>query len=209
MFNSNEKYFGRVKHKIEYFGYILDIFEDERIVKIFEVKGGRRIEKRMLIRGKIGQVVGEQHFMLFEVMLKENSQIKVFDRVYIGPGPKANIEMIIQKIDYNALTEIAKSRLEEVIRKIIKDTENKWVNFFNVAGPITPKLHVLELLPHIGKKKMWIIIREREVKPFTTFKDIEERTGIDPVKAICGRIIEEIVDNQKYHIFVYKPKQPK
>lgn len=197
---------GKIKHKIEYFGYLLDIFEDERVIKTFEYKGNRKIERKTLIRGKIGQVLGEQLFMLFEVLLKEDTKADIFDRIYIGPGPKANIDIIIQRIGYEALTSIAKIRLEDIIRRIIASTERRWIEFFNNAGPITPKLHTLELLPHIGKKKMWIIIKERELKPFMNFKDIEDRTGIDPVKAICGRVLEELMFDQKYYLFVYKPK---
>jgi len=202
---------GRFKPRVtEYFGYVLDIFEDERVIKTYEVKGGRRVERRTLIRGRIGQVIGDQHFVLFEVLFTPDAKVDVMDKVYIGPGkPKANVEMIIQRIDYGDLTEMAKTRLEEVVKKIVVENEGRWVQFFNTAGPVTPKLHALELLPHIGKKKMWTIVKERDAKPFESFKDIEERTGIDPVKALCGRIMEELMNDEKYYLFVYKRREEK
>jgi putative nucleotide binding protein len=203
---SSEVFGGRGKPKIEYYGYILDIFEDERMIRTFEYKGGRRVERRSLVRGRIAQVVGEKHFILFEVLLKPESKADILDRVYIGPGPKDDVELIIQRIRYDDLTGMAKTMLEEAVKKILLATEERWIEFFNKAGPITPKLHTLELLPHIGKKKMWVIIKERESKPFSDFKDIEERTGIDPVKALWGRILEEMMYEQKYYLFVHAKK---
>lgn len=195
----------RIKQKFEYFGYILDIFEDERLVKRIEYKEGRRVERKVRIFGKIAQVVGDQYFMLFEVLIKTDANVSIMDRVYIGPGPKAKVDLIIQKITYDKLTSIAKGELERAVTKIIQLNEDRWIRFLNTAGPITPKLHTLELLPHIGKKKMWQIIREREIKPFTNFEDFLNRTGIDPVKAIAGRVLDEIINEQKYYLFVIKP----
>lgn len=192
--------------KVEYYGYLLDIFEDERTIRTFEFKGGRRIERKVLVRGRIGQVIGEQYFMLFEALLKPEAKIDIMDRIYIGPGPKARVSSIIQRIGYDMLTSIAKSELENVIIKIIMSNEARWIEFLNKSGPITHKLHALELLPNIGKKKMWQILNERHNRPFTSFRDFFERTGIDPVKAIAGRIIEELVNGEKYYLFVHKKK---
>ncbi len=195
----------RSKQKLEYFAYVLDVFEDERVIKRIEFKDKRRIEKKVRVFGKIAQVIGEQYFMLFEVLLKPEANVSILDKVYIGPGPKAKVDIIIQKVTYENLTSIAKTELENAVTKIIKSNEEKWIKFLNTAGPITPKLHILELLPHIGKKKMWQIIREREIKPFESFEDFLKRTGIDPIKAIAGRVMEEIMNDQKYYLFVVKP----
>jgi|Deesub1362B_J571_1020462.scaffolds.fasta_scaffold00004_60 putative nucleotide binding protein len=192
--------------KIEYYGYVLDVFEDERTIRTFEFKGGRRIERKVHIRGRIGQVIGEQYFMLFEVLFKPEAQVNLLDRIYIGPGPKARVSSVIQRIGYDMLTSIAKGELENAIAKIIMTNEGRWLEFMNKSGPITHKLHALELLPNIGKKKMWHIINERNNKEFVSFRDFFERTGVDPVKALTGRIIEELIDGEKYYLFVHKKR---
>jgi putative nucleotide binding protein len=63
-------------------------------------------------------------------------------------------------------------------------------------------MHALELLPGIGKKSMWQIINARERKPFTSFKDIQDRTSVgDPIKVIAKRILDELTGGEKYRIF--------
>jgi putative nucleotide binding protein len=63
-------------------------------------------------------------------------------------------------------------------------------------------MHSLELLPGIGKKYMWNILRAREQKPFTSFQDMMDRTEItDPAKLIIKRVIEELSEEPKYRLF--------
>ena len=88
-----------------------------------------------------------------------------------------------------------------MVEKIVRSQEQRFINFFNTAQPITPKMHAFELLPGIGKKFMWQIVGEREKKPFESFEDFQRRTSIDPVKAVVKRIIEELTTEQKHKIF--------
>jgi putative nucleotide binding protein len=91
-----------------------------------------------------------------------------------------------------------------MIEKIVKENEAKYVEFFNTAQPITTRLHMLELLPGIGKKMMWAIIDERKKGKFKSFEDIETRIkGLHhPNKLIAKRIEQEIQDEQmKYRMF--------
>ena len=63
-------------------------------------------------------------------------------------------------------------------------------------------MHSLELLPGIGKKSMWTIVNTRERKPFTSYKDIEEKTGLTDVqKMVAKRIFEELSTESKYRLF--------
>ena len=87
---------------------------------------------------------------------------------------------------------------------VVKEREPDFVSFFNKAISITPKLHMLHLLPGIGKKLMWEILEERQKKPFTNFADISARIKSipHPDKMIMARIMEELQDpNVKYHVF--------
>jgi len=63
-------------------------------------------------------------------------------------------------------------------------------------------MHSLELLPGIGKKSMWSIVNTREKKPFTSYKDIEEKTSLTDVqKMLAKRIFEELSTESKYRLF--------
>ena len=112
------------------------------------------------------------------------------------------------RVSYDDLTSIAKEELEHVIEKIVEEKEKDFVEFFNKAGPITTRLHTLELLPGIGKKHMWDIIEKRR-KPFTSYKDIKERIPLmpEPRKSIKERILQELKGGEKYYLFVLPPRR--
>ena len=75
-------------------------------------------------------------------------------------------------------------------------------------------MHSLELIPGIGKKYMWDIIKAREEKPFESFKDISERlpTLADPAGMIVNRVKQELDTTtprrgkNKYYIFTQPPR---
>jgi putative nucleotide binding protein len=86
----------------------------------------------------------------------------------------------------------------------VKEQEPRFVQFFNTSVPITPKLHMLHLLPGIGKKLLWEILDERQKKPFESFTDIARRIKAmpHPDRMIINRVLGEIEDSEtKYRIF--------
>ena len=92
--------------------------------------------------------------------------------------------------------------LENAVEHIVLKREKWFVNFFNTAQPITPRMHMLELIPGIGKKYMWNILDEREKKPFESFEDLQRRINIpNPAKLITKRVIEELSEESKYRLF--------
>ncbi len=150
------------------------------------------------------QAIGENTFALLELIAKPSVSISLREKVYIGPEFREKIKYVKRRLNYNGLTATAKNELPEVVKELVQQNEEKFVEFFNKAGPVTVRLHSLELLPNIGKKHMWAIIEEREKKPFESFKDIVERIPLmpDPVKIITQRILEELQGNTKYRLFV-------
>ena len=174
---------------------VLDVYEAEK----------SSIHKRL--KGRIAQMIGDRFFTLLEGLVREDVLIGELERVYIGAGPRDKIAAILRKIKIEDLTSIAKTSLEKAVEIAIKTNEDLWVKFFNESGPITRKLHSLELLPGIGKKKMWKIIQERERKKFESFKDIIERVGIDPVKAITRRVLDELSGEDKYRLFTGQERE--
>jgi len=89
----------------------------------------------------------------------------------------------------------------------VNKDEKRFINFFNKAGPVTTRLHSLELLPGIGKKHMWDIVGERRKKPFDDFKDLQTRIPMlaDPKKMVIKRIIEDLEGKDRYRLFVGSP----
>lgn len=156
-------------------------------------------QKKPLLQG-----VGEKHFVLVEMIPKENVVPKTQDRVYIGEGDRPAIDHVKRRITHNELTHGAQMELPVVIEKIVLANESKFLSFFNEAYPITTRLHMLELLPGIGKKLMWGIIEERKKGAFASFKDLIARVkGLHaPEKLIAHRVLDEIKDdNIKYRVF--------
>ncbi len=155
-------------------------------------------------RTPIIQLLGEKYLTLLEAVPKPGVFLNPREKVYIGPEKRDKVHHIIGRIDYNKMTQTAKMVLENIIKEIVKEREKEFVDFFNKAGPLTTRLHQLELIPGIGKKHMWKILEEREEKPFESFDDIRKRINFmpDPEKSIVKRILLEFEGVDKYKLFV-------
>lgn len=128
--------------------------------------------------------------------------LKPGDRVYVGKASRSEVTYIIGRISFEELTATAKAEISSVISKIVKNREKWFVNFFNTARAITPRMHALELVPGIGKKYMWEVINERERRPFSSFEDLHQRTELpNPIKLVVKRILEELEGDSKYRLF--------
>jgi putative nucleotide binding protein len=148
------------------------------------------------------QLLGEEYFTLLEATVKEGVALKPQDRVYVGKNQREEITYIIGRIGYDELTSTARMELPGVVAKIVENREKLFINFFNTAQAITPRMHALELIPGIGKKYMWQIINERERRPFRSFDDLQKRTEIpNPAKLLVKRILEELAGESKYRLF--------
>jgi putative nucleotide binding protein len=156
--------------------------------------------------GAVVQVVGEAFFTLLEAIVKEGLILKPHDRVYVGKDRREEITYIIGRVSFDELTANAKMEAPSIIEEIVVNRESGFVSFFNTARAVTPRMHAMELIPGIGKKYMWQIINERERKPFASFEDLQNRTGIpDPPKLITKRIVEELAVESKYRLFTRAP----
>ena len=162
-------------------------------------------------REPVAQVIGDIHFTLLEVVPKPKISMAIGEKIYIGKGDREKIDHIKGRIGYNDLMGAAKTELVPSIIKIVSDREAEYVNFFNKCGPVTIRLHQLELFPGIGKKHMKDILDQRETKPFENFKDISERVKLlpDPKKVIADRVVEELTGASKYYILTRPPQQPR
>ena len=184
-----------MEKRYEEYAYILDFLPHGR--------PGVHVSGRVGYRaGALVQLVGEEFFTLLEALVKEGVTLKPYDRVYVGKDSREEITYIIGRIGYDELTAASKTELPLVINKIVLSREKWFVNYFNTARAVTPRMHALELIPGIGKKYMWQVINERERKPFESFDDLQKRTELpNPVKLITKRVLEELGGESKYLLF--------
>jgi len=188
-----------IEKRYEVYAYVLDFLPHGRLGAMPGTRPGYRA-------GSLVQVIGEEFFTLLEAIAKEGTVLKSSDRVYVGKDARDKITYIIGRIGYDELTSTAKMELATVIEKIVINREQWFVNFFNTAQAITPRMHALELIPGIGKKYMWQILDERERNPFKNFEDLQQRANIpSPAKLIAKRILEELSGESKYRVFTRAP----
>lgn len=153
------------------------------------------------------QLIGDRYFILMEFALRPNVSLNVLDKIYVGKGPRKEVSKFIRYLSYEELPPDAKVRLESVVPRIVREGEQFFVNLFNESTPVTTRLHQLELLPGIGKKTLLKVLEERSRKPFSSFSEVAERTGIkDPAELIVRRVLDELMGKDKYHILV-APKE--
>jgi putative nucleotide binding protein len=156
--------------------------------------------------GALVQLVGEEFFTLLEATLREGLVMKPGDRVYVGKDSRQEITYIIGRISHDELTSAAKNELSSVLEKIVLNREPWFINFFNTAQAITPRMHAIELIPGIGKKYMWQIINGRDRTPFQNFFDLQQRSNIpSPARLVTKRILEELSGESKYRLFTRAP----
>jgi putative nucleotide binding protein len=152
----------------------------------------------------IVQALGKEHMSLLEAVPKKDINLQIHEEVYIGEGKRDKVHHVNGKLDPNKLTATARAELELVVKEIVTKNEAKFVDFFNKAQPLTTRMHILELLPGLGKKHMWEIVEERRIEPFKSFDDLKKRVKLlpEPGKIIVKRIVSEILGLEKYNILI-------
>ncbi|HPW72564.1 MAG: DUF655 domain-containing protein [Methanothrix sp.] len=182
----------------------------EEIARVLDyLPHGRTTDGRTYQKQPLVQAVGETNFVLMEMTPKEGVVPVAGDRVYIGSGSRDVIDHVNRRIDYSELSNSAKLELPFIIQTIVLEDEARFIRYFNDAGPITTRMHGLELLPGIGKKLMWSVLNERKKGPFKSFAELVERVkGLySPEKLIAKRIEDELMDDRiKYRVFTTLPR---
>ncbi|ELY95419.1 DUF655 domain-containing protein [Natrialba taiwanensis] len=157
-----------------------------------------------------GYALDTTDFRLYEVAFDEDERLTIGSEVAIEPAAERDIVTEANRVEYDALSSGAQSELEYVVADLVEEDEQRFVDFYNDAQPITLRLHQLNLLPGIGKKLRNGILDERKRKPFESFEELSERvSGLhDPDEIIVERIIQELRDEDlKYQTFVGRHEQ--
>lgn len=165
----------------------------------------------------IAQAIGKDDLTLLELIPKPGAGLEIHGEVYIGKGERDKIAKVKGRLDFENLTATSRIEIDYVIEEIIAKHEAKYIKFFNEAGSLSTRLHQLELLPGIGNKHMWDIIKAREEKPFKSFEDLKSRVPLlsDPIPIVAKRIKLELDTTKpkrgkaKYNIFTPMPRKPR
>jgi putative nucleotide binding protein len=172
------------------------------VVLDFLPRGSPNDDRPQYERSPVAFALGETDFRLVEAALTDDAGINIGDRIEIEP-PGENVKTL-RTVSYGDLSSTAESEVEYAIENVIDSNEERFVDFYNDAQPITTRLHVLNLLPGIGKKLRNNVLDARKRQPFESFEDIEDRvSGLhNPKDVLIERIIEELrEDDLKYCIF--------
>ncbi|WP_336135834.1 DUF655 domain-containing protein [Natronomonas amylolytica] len=174
----------------------------------FMPRGRPEDDRPQYQKSPVAFALGESDFRLVEIALDDEAHVNIGDRVEIDP-PSEHIKDLTD-IEYADLSSTAQSEVEYAVDAIIDADEQRFVDFYNDAQPITTRLHVLNLLPGIGKKLRNNVLDARKRKPFESFEDIEDRvSGLhDPREVLVERILEELQkEDLKYRIFARRESE--
>lgn len=151
----------------------------------------------------IAQGLGIEHLSLLELIPKKGVFLQPHQEVYIGEGKRDDVHHIKGKIEADKLTATAGSELKHAVEKVVTTHEERFIAFFNKAGPLSMRMHQLELLPGLGKKHMWEVLQARKERPFTNFEDLRERVKLlpNPQQIVVKRIVAEISGDEKHKVF--------
>lgn len=158
-------------------------------------------------RGKdepVAQGIGTEYYTLLEVVMRDDERPKGGEELYIGDGDRDRVKYIKSRVEYDDITGNAQKELEYVLKELVNQNEDEFVDFFNEATPVTPRRHAFELLPGIGSKHMQKLIDTREEGEFESFSDIKERVPSmpEPAETVTKRIIQELKGETKRNLFV-------
>ncbi len=178
--------------------------EENAIILDFLKHGYPSDDRPMHRKTSIAQALGKEYFTLLELVPKKDVHVQPYEEVYIGDGKREKIHHVNGKVRMEKLTETAKSELDHAIKQLVEEQEERFVDFFNDAQPMSTRMHALELLPGVGKKHMREIVEARRAKDFESFEDIRERVNLlpDPKKLIIHRIMNELKGKEKHNLFV-------
>jgi len=174
--------------------------KEEYAIILEYLPNGYPLERKMM---PIAQALGEKNLTLLELVPRKGIVLEAGQKVYIGENKRDEIYYILGRLQKEKLTEEAKRQLDEIVSRIVKEREKKFIEFFNKSDAINKRVHQIELLPGIGKKHMQEIIKQRVIKPFSSFEEMKERIpGIPyPEKAVEKRIIQELTNDERYNLF--------
>jgi putative nucleotide binding protein len=175
--------------------------KEEFAIILDYLPNGYPLEKKMM---PVAQAIGKGSLILLELVPRRGESLEAGEEVYIGEGKRDKIYYILGRLHREKITEPAKNQLQEYVEKFVKENEKRFIEFFNKSEAINKRLHQIELLPGFGKKHMQEILKQRKEQDFESFEEMKKRVQNlpDPEKAIQKRILTELINIERYNLFV-------
>ena len=152
-----------------------------------------------------GTVLSEADFRLYETTFIDGTDVSIGDRLVLAPTEEREEIDAFREVGFSDLSNTARNELEYAIEAIMDADPQRFLAVYNDAGPISLRLHQLNLLPGIGQKLRDAILDARKRGPFDSFEGVADRVdGLHrPREIIAERILEELEDESvKYRLFV-------
>jgi putative nucleotide binding protein len=175
---------------------------DEAVVLDFLPHGRTADDRPQYEKEPLAYVLDVGTFQLSELVVDGDAGVSIGDRIEVDGNPDVDR---VRRIDYDDLPGGAQSELEYAVADLVEAEEERFVDFYNDAQPITLRLHQLDLLPGVGKKIRNGVLDGRKRRPFEGFDDLEARVdGLhNPQDVLVERILEELREEDlKYRTFV-------
>ena len=96
------------------------------------------------VRGREGIIVtavGEERLTLLEILGSENSIFEIGEKIYIGKEGRTKVQSVLGKLDYENISSTAQNEVTSVVESIVKNNEQRFVDYVNNAQPLTPRKH--------------------------------------------------------------------
>lgn len=171
---------------------------------------GRETDNRPVYQKKpLIHALGDNKLILMELIPVEGKIAPIHTKTHIGNRDEEYVERVKSRISFDDLSHGAKMELPLVLEDHVIANEERFIQFFSKAAPLSMRQNSLELLPGVGKKLMLDVLEESKKGPFEGFADLKARVPAlhNPEKLIVQRIIEEMKGDQKYYVFAAQPSR--
>ena len=157
--------------------------------------------RSVLYRSREGMIVtalGEQRFVLLEMLARSGSVFEAGERIEVD----GRIQAVLGRLEYSRISDSAVREVPRAIQQIVEECESRFVEYMNTAGLVTTQAHAIGMLPGVGKSLLSVILEERRKHPFESYADIEARTGWrSPVENLVQRIRDEMEGQTGIRLF--------
>lgn len=166
---------------------------------VLDVKSRGRSTIYRSREGMMVTALGEQRFVLLEMLAKSGSVFEAGERIAVD----GRIQAVLGRLDYSRISDSAAREVPRAIQQIVECGESRFVAYVNAAGLVTTQAHAIGMLPGVGKSLLNTILEERRRCPFESYADIETRTGWRfPAENLVQRIRDEMEGRTGMRLFV-------
>lgn len=152
-------------------------------------------------------VLGNKNFTPLELLLKNNENCDLLDKIYFGKEKRDKVQNVNKWISEIEFQEANKLIVYDAIQKIILDNELKYLEFINSNKDEELHKKTLSQSFRLGPKTTEKILTAKKEKEFESLKELEDRAKTNIfMKNLIQKIYNEISGKDKLRIFANKAK---